>query len=63
MQVVSWIVFAFDFLTYFLINMVSLFNHSAATVIICSFAYVSLTAAVLYYAIKATKIDPSDPLI
>ena len=43
--------------------MVSLFNHSAALVVMCSLLYLVLTVAVLYYAIKATKIDPSDPLI
>ena len=63
LQVVSWIVFAFDFFTYFLINMVSLFNHSLVLVILASLVYLSLTAAVLYYAIKATKSDPSDPII
>jgi len=63
LQVVSWVVFFFDFATYFLINMVSLVGHSLAAVIICSTLYFTLSVLVLYYGIKATKIDPSDPTI
>ena len=63
LQVLSWVVFFFNFLTYFLINMVSLFNHSLALVICCSLLYLVISALVLYYAVKATKVDPSDPLI
>ena len=63
LQVVSWVVFFFDFITYFLINMVSLVNHSLVLVIVCTLVYLILSYLVLYYAIKATKIDPSDPLI
>ena len=43
--------------------MVSLANHSTALVIICTLVYLVLSALVLYYAIKATKVDPSDPII
>ena len=63
LQLVSWFVFFFDFVTYFLINMVSLVNHSVALVVICSTVYLILTYLVLYYTIKATSCDPSDPLI
>jgi hypothetical protein len=63
LQILSWIVFFFDFITYFLINMVSLVNHSIALVIICTIVYLVLSYLVLYYAIKATKTDPSDPII
>ena len=63
LQIVSWVVFFFDLLTYYLVNMVSLYNHSVALVVFCSFIYLCLSAGVLTYAILATKIDPSDPLI
>jgi len=63
LQVVSWIVFFFDFASYFLINMVSLAGHSLAAVIVLSIIYFAISISVLYYAIKATKIDPSDPTI
>ena len=63
LQIVSWVVFFFDLLTYFLINMVSLQNHSLALVICCSIIYLVISGLVLYYAIRATKVDPSDPLI
>ena len=63
LQIVSWVVFFFDLLTYFLINMVSLYNHSTAGVVLCSIIYLGLSTLVLIYAILATKIDPSDPLI
>ena len=63
LQVVSWVVFFFDFVTYFLVNMVSLVNHSLALVIVCTLVYLVLSFLVLYYAIKATRIDPSDPII
>ena len=63
MQIVSWVVFFFDLVTYFLINMVSLANHSVVLVVICTIVYLILSILVLYYAIKATKIDPSDPII
>ena len=43
--------------------MVSLANHSVVLVILCTLVYLALSALVLYYAIKATKIDPSDPII
>ena len=38
-------------------------RHSVALVIICTLVYLVLSTMVLYYAIKATKIDPSDPII
>ena len=63
LQVVSWVVFFFDFVTYFLINMVSLVNHSLTLVIVCTLVYLILSVLVLYYAIKATRVDPSDPII
>jgi len=63
LQVVSWVVFFFDFLTYFLVNMVSLYNHSLLLVIGCSVIYLVLSALVLCYAIRATRVDASDPLI
>lgn len=59
----SWIVFFFDFLTYYLVNMVSLVGHSLVLVIVCSAVYLVLCLMVLYYAVKATRIDPSDPTI
>jgi len=43
--------------------MVSLYNHSAVLVAGCALTYLILSALVLYYAIRATKIDPSDPII
>lgn len=63
LQVLSWFVFFFDFLTYYLINMVSLVGQSFVTVIVCSTIYLILSLMVLYYAAKATRIDPSDPTI
>ena len=63
LQVVSWVVFFFDFLTYFLVNMVSLYNHSLWLVIGCSIIYLVLSALVLCYAIRATRVDASDSLI
>lgn len=50
-------------MTYFLVNMVSLANHSVVLVILCTLVYLALSVLVLYYAIRATKIDPSDPII
>ena len=43
--------------------MVSLVGHSLAAVIVLSIIYLVISISVLYYAIKATKIDPSDPTI
>ena len=43
--------------------MVSLANHSVVLVILCTLVYLALSVLVLYYAIRATKIDPSDPII
>jgi len=63
LQVVSWFVFFFDLLTYFLINMVSLMHHSLGAVVFFSVLYLVISAFILYYAIVATRIDPSDPTI
>ena len=63
LQILSWIVFFFDFLTYFLVNMVSLWNHSLLLVIGCSLLYLVLSTLVLCYAVRATRVDPSDPII
>ena len=43
--------------------MVSLANHSTALVVTCSLIYLVISVMVLQYAIRATKMDPSDPLI
>ena len=63
LQIVSWVIFFFDFLCYYMINMVSLANHSAALVVICSIVYLAISIVVLQYAIRATRHDPSDPLV
>lgn len=63
LQVISWVVFFFDFFSYYMINMVSLMGHSVAIVIMCSLVYLVICVMVLYYAILATAIDPSDPTI
>ena len=62
LQLISWFVFFYDFLVYFLINMISLSNYEIL-VVVCSIVYIIICIGVLFYAIKATRCDPSDPTI
>ena len=53
----------YDFLTYYLINMISLYGHDRALVYAFSIIYFIICVFVLYYAIVATKADVADPTI
>ena len=62
LQVISWFVFFYDLLVYYLINMISLSNYGVL-VAFCSMIYFVISAGVLFLAIKGTRCDPSDPTI
>ena len=62
LQLISWFVFFYDLLVYFIVNMVSLSNYPAL-VGMCSVMYLIISLGVLFYAVKGTKCDPSDPTI
>ena len=62
LQVISWVIFAYDLLTFFSVDMVSLaYNPALAGTL--SVLYLALSASTVYYCVKATRCDPSDPTI
>lgn len=62
LQILSYVVFAYDFLTYYLVNMTSL-SSSLLLVSLLGVAYLAISVVVVVYAVKATRSDPSDPTI
>ena len=62
LQVISWFVFGYDLFVYFFISMVSLSNYGVF-VALCSIIYISICAGVVFYAVKGTRCNPSDPTI
>jgi len=56
------LIFALDFVSYYLINMTSL-SYSIALVVICSIVYFVISVFVTLFAFDATIADPSDPII
>ena len=62
LQLISWFVFFYDLLIFFVVNMISLSNYEVL-VGMSSVVYLGICSGVLFYAVKATKCDPSDPTI
>jgi hypothetical protein len=59
---ISWVVFALDTYAFYFINMVA-FSYSPVLSTLLGVAYGILFLLVLYYAIRSTKSDPTDPTI
>lgn len=53
---------ALDFYDYYFINIVALSSHIAISIIL-GIAYGIILGAILFFAAKATKADPTDPTI
>jgi hypothetical protein len=62
LQVLTIIIFIVDFLTYYLIDMISL-SSNLALVVVCSLIFFVISMLVVYYWYEATIADPSDPTI
>jgi hypothetical protein len=58
----TWIIFGLDFYSYYFVNMVALSYNVALTSVLSVF-YGVIILGVLYYAVQATRIDPTDPTI
>ena len=61
-QLLTYLIFLLDLISFYLINMTSL-SFSVPLVVICSIVYFVLSLAVVILAVKATATDPSDPTI
>lgn len=58
----SWIIFALDIYAYYFINMIGFsYNKVISSVLGVTFAFICFS--VVYYAVKSTKSDPTDPTI
>ena len=62
LQIISWIVFGYNLLIFYFVDMVSL-SYNPILVVLLSILYLVLSIGVVYYCVKATKADPSDPTI
>ena len=62
LQIVSYVVFGYDFLTYYLVNMTSL-SANLLLVSALGVVYLAISIVVVVYAVRATRSDPSDPTI
>ena len=62
LQVLTIIIYIVDFVTYYLIDMISL-SSNLALVVVCSLIFFVISMLVVYYWYKATVADPSDPTI
>ena len=62
LQILTYLIFFLDLVSYYLINMTSL-SFSVPLVVICSIVYFIISVVVVVYAIQATASDPSDPTI
>lgn len=61
-QISTYVVVLFDFVTYYGVNMVSLAGIPWAMGC-CSVVYFVIFVFVAYLAVKATRCDPTDPII
>ena len=61
-QLLSWLVFFFNFGLYFVVDVISLSSSKGLSVFL-SILYSIISYIVLFLAIKTTKSDPSDPTI
>ena len=62
LQVISWFVFAFDVITFFVVDMISL-AYNPGLVAVLSILFIVMQIGTVYYCVKATKTDPTDPTI
>lgn len=61
-QIISWFIFALDTYAFYFINIVT-FSYLPGLSIILGIAYLILLLLVVYYAIRSTKNDPTDPTV
>ncbi|CDW91758.1 probable palmitoyltransferase zdhhc1 [Stylonychia lemnae] len=61
-QIISWVIFGLDSYAFYFINIVT-FSYQPAISIVLGVAYLIIFIAVLYYAIRSTRYDPTDPTI
>jgi len=61
-QVVSYVVILLDTYAYYFINIVT-FSYHPAIATVLGVVYMVVFGFVLYYAVKATRNDPTDPTI
>jgi len=61
-QISSWIVCAYEVITFYAVDIVSL-SHSPGVAWPAALVFGAICLLVLYYGIKATRCDPSDPTI
>lgn len=61
-QIISWVIFTLDTYAFYFINIIT-FSFEPALAIGLGVGYLVLLVGVLYYAIMATKSDPTDPTV
>ena len=62
LQIISWVVFAYNFVVFFLVDMLVLSGHTFL-VLACSTSFIAFSIGVLIFAVEATRTDPTDPTI
>ena len=63
MQVLSWIYFTIETLSFYILVAPSLFNYSLLLYIIIQSVFAVLIVSIITLAVLATKTDTTDPLI
>lgn len=61
-QLLTYLIYFMDLLTFYTIDMVSL-SHKPAISIILSTVYILLAIGTCYYGYVSTKVDPTDPTL
>jgi len=61
-QVFTYLLFTLDFLSFYLIDIVSL-SHNTILISLLGSVYLILSVGTVFYGYISTKIDPSDPTI
>jgi uncharacterized sodium:solute symporter family permease YidK len=61
-QISTFFVFGLDLITYYAVFMPSLAEYSEA-MWFCTITYFIICVLVVYYCLKATRTDPTDPVI
>lgn len=62
MQVLTWLVFAFNFGLYYAVDVITLSTNLGVAMFL-SVQYLLISAVVVYFGVVATVTDPSDPTI
>ena len=61
-QITSWFIFALDTYAFYFINVVT-FSYQPSISILLGVSYMILFLGVTFYAIMATRSDPTDPTV